>query len=95
MEIDGFCGCCNPTDIAVLPDGRVVTAEKGIPRVKILDRDGTLSCVVATPDDLSAAASGLDLAIDTGGRVLVLDRQARLLRVFAEKQQTVAEEVAP
>ncbi|HJN18671.1 MAG TPA: hypothetical protein QGH10_24425, partial [Armatimonadota bacterium] len=40
MEIDGFCGCCNPTDIAVLDDGRVVTAEKGVPRVKILEPDG-------------------------------------------------------
>ncbi len=95
MEIDGFCGCCNPTDIAVLPDGRVVTAEKGIPRVKILDRDGTLSCVVATPDDLSRAASGLDLAVGADGRVLVLDPPARLVRVFAEKQPTNAEEVAP
>ena len=24
-----FCGCCGPSNIAVLPDGRVVTAEKG------------------------------------------------------------------
>lgn len=95
MEIDGFCGCCNPTDIAVLPDGRVVTAEKGIPRVKILNRDGTLSCVVATPDDLSRAASGLDLAVGADGRVLVLDPQARLVRVFAQKQQTSTEEVTP
>jgi len=94
MEIDGFCGCCNPTDIAVLPDGRVVTAEKGIPRVKILGRDGTLSCVVAAPDDLSPAASGLDLAIDADGRVLVLDPQARRVRVFVRKQPRNAEEVA-
>lgn len=95
MEIDGFCGCCNPTDIAVLPDGRVVTSEKGIPRVKILGPDGTLSCVVAAPDDLSRAASGLDLAVGADGRVLVLDPQARLVRVFAEKQQTIAKEVTP
>lgn len=95
MEIDGFCGCCNPTDIAVLPDGRVVTAEKGMPRIKILNRDGTLSCVVATPDDLSRTASGLDLAVGADGRVLVLDPPARLVRVFAEKQQTNAREVTP
>ena len=85
MAVDGFCGCCNPTDIALLRDGRVVTAEKGIPRVKIVNPDGTLSCVVATPADLSARASGLDLAVDAQGRVFVLDRQARLVRVFAEE----------
>ena len=85
MAIDGFCGCCNPTDIALLPDGRVVTSEKGIPRVKILKPNGALDCVVAPPDSLSPAASGLDLAVDANGRVLVLDPQARLVRIFAEE----------
>jgi hypothetical protein len=85
MAVDGFCGCCNPTDIALLPDGRVVTAEKGIPRVKILNPNGTVNCVVARPSDLSAGASGLDLAIDPAGRVFVLDRPARLVRIFAEE----------
>ena len=33
-----FFGCCNPAQLAVLPDGRFVTAEKGIPRVKIYSR---------------------------------------------------------
>src|SRR5262249_4676088 len=33
--IDGFCGCCNPINIALLPDGRIVTCEKGLPRVKV------------------------------------------------------------
>lgn len=84
MAIDGFCGCCNPTDLALLPDGRIVTSEKGIPRVKVLRRDGTLDCVVAGPDDLSVSAdSGLDLSVDGEGRVLVLDPHARLVRVFA------------
>lgn len=87
MAIDGFCGCCNPTDMALLPDGRLVTSEKGVPRVKVLERDGRLSCVVAGPDDLSvSAASGLDLAVDGQGRVIVLDPHARLVRVFAPKE---------
>jgi len=85
MEIDAFCGCCNPTDIALLPDRRVVTAEKGLPRVKVFRPDGRLDCVVATPDDLSAAASGTDLAADGTGRIAVLDPQAHLVRLFVEK----------
>src|SRR6185369_16684319 len=26
---EGFCGCCNPIALVMLPDGRCVTAEKG------------------------------------------------------------------
>jgi hypothetical protein len=36
---DAFCGCCNPAHFALLPDG-FVTAEKGINRIKILNREG-------------------------------------------------------
>ena len=92
MEIEGFCGCCNPTDIAVLPDGRVVTSEKGLPRVKVLESDGALSGVVATPDDLSPTAAGLDLAVDAAGRVYVLDAPAGVVRVFALKRPAPAGE---
>ena len=52
--IAGFTGCCNPTDIAVLPDGRLVTAEKGIPRVKIYKTNGTFESVVAGPESFTA-----------------------------------------
>ena len=36
--IEGFCGCCNPIGLALLPDGRYVTCEKGLPRVKVYSR---------------------------------------------------------
>jgi hypothetical protein len=35
FNIEGFSGCCNPAHFALLPDGGFVTAEKGLPRVKI------------------------------------------------------------
>ncbi|MCA9444814.1 MAG: NHL repeat-containing protein [Candidatus Omnitrophica bacterium] len=37
-----FCGCCNPTHIAVYPDGNVATTEKGIPRLKVYGPYGNL-----------------------------------------------------
>ena len=49
--IDGFFGCCNPANFAVLPDGRFVTVEKGMPRVKVYSKQGEFECVVATPQD--------------------------------------------
>ncbi|MFQ5808348.1 MAG: NHL repeat-containing protein [Armatimonadota bacterium] len=99
--IEGFCGCCNPTDIALFPDGRVATSEKGLPRVKVYSPDGTLECVVAAPDDLSVnpagtvgcEGAGLDLAIDSEGRLLVLDPCARAVRVFARRDSAGPQEV--
>jgi len=58
----------------------------------VLESDGALSGVVATPDDLSPTAKGLDLAVDAEGRVYVLDPPGGVIRVFAEKGPASAEE---
>ncbi len=83
MEIDGFAGCCNPSHIALLPGGGLVTSEKGIPRVKVYNLDGTLASVVAGPDQFAPGTAGLDLAVDEAGNVLVLDPGMGMLRVFS------------
>lgn len=82
-EIDAFCGCCNPADIARLPDGRIVTAEKGLPRVKVFRPDGSLESVVAAPEQFSAQPPALDVAVDSLGRIYVLDPPARRITIFA------------
>jgi hypothetical protein len=79
-SVKDFFGCCNPAHLAVLPDGRFVTAEKGMPRVKIYARDGTFETVVAGSSQLSDTPT--DLATDPLGRVLVLDGRAAKVRVF-------------
>jgi hypothetical protein len=50
-EPESFCGCCNPTNLAAFPDGKVVTSEKGIPRLKVYDPAGTL-LVYLSPEEL-------------------------------------------
>ena len=84
FAIDGFCGCCNPTNFAILPDGRFVTSEKGLPRVKIYKADGTLESVVAPPERFQRLVAGLDLAVDSRGRILVLDPASKSVRVFTK-----------
>jgi len=84
MEIEGFCGCCNPSHFAILEDGSFVTSEKGIPRVKIYDRLGRLSSVVAGPDRFDIGTVGLDLALDSAQRILVLDPARRKVRTFVK-----------
>jgi hypothetical protein len=85
-DLDGFCGCCNPTDLAILPDGKIVTSEKGLPRVKVYLPDGTLESLIAQPPDIAQAAAGIDLAVGADGRVWVLDPAARVVKVFARKE---------
>jgi hypothetical protein len=84
-KIEGFCGCCNPTHIAILPGGGFVTSEKGLPRVKTYTAAGEFQGVVAPPSAFDAGAVGLDVAADSKGRILVLDPLARSVRVFVKK----------
>ncbi len=95
--IAGFCGCCNPIGLAVLPDGNCLTCEKGVPRVKMYETDGTLASVVAGaelfPNNARAGAArrvdgllgGLDAAAGPDGRVYVLDLVSGEVRVMAGK----------
>jgi hypothetical protein len=82
MEIDGFCGCCNPSHIALMQDGSFVTSEKGIPRVKVYDELGELNAVVAMPDQFDERTEGLDLALDSQQRIYVLDAKRKQVRIF-------------
>jgi hypothetical protein len=86
MEIDGFSGCCNPTRIALMPDGRFVTTEKGLPRVKVYTAQGQFEALVAGSTQLGPDAGALDVAVDGAGRIVVLDAADRSLRIYEEKQ---------
>jgi hypothetical protein len=87
MDVDGFGGCCNPAHIAQLPCGKIVTAEKGVPRVKVYEPDGKLFAVAAPPGDFPRAEAGLDLTTRraNGGEILVLVPSRRTVRVYAGK----------
>jgi hypothetical protein len=97
MGVEAFCGCCNPSNIAILADGRVVTAEKGIPRVKVYRESGEFECVVVGPETLAPNRAAttetreeirlhpVDLAVDSRARILVLDPTAGLVRIFEHK----------
>jgi len=95
--IDGFQPCCNPAHLALLPDGRVVTSEKGNPRVKVYTKSGDLDAVVAGPESFpppdpqsarDTKGSPSDVATDSEGRIYVLDPVAGQVRIFERKEGT-------
>ncbi|HNU99009.1 MAG TPA: hypothetical protein PKK20_03630 [Verrucomicrobiota bacterium] len=96
--IDGFCGCCNPIHLATLPDGRCVTCEKGLRRVKVYSALGEFESVVAGPESfaqsvppgVSMAKAALDAAADAQGRIFILDPLAGEIRVMTRKRGTTA-----
>jgi hypothetical protein len=82
MSIEEFCGCCNPSHIALLDDGSFVTSEKGIARVKVSNRIGKLVSVVAGSDQFTEGTEDLDLAVDSKNRIYVLDPKRKMVRIF-------------
>ena len=92
FDLAGFCGCCNPAHFVRLRDGRFITSEKGIPRIKVYSATGEFEGVVAGPeafpeylDNLNRGPVGLDVAVDEAGQVLVADTLAGAVRIFRER----------
>jgi len=68
-SLSGFAGCCNPIGLAALDDGRMLTVEKAIPRIKIFRTDGHLDTVVAGPNILEDVPATLGRTpTEPGGR---------------------------
>lgn len=105
FAIEGFAGCCNPINIALLPDGRIVTCEKGLPRVKVYSLEGNLESVVAGPESFAGNANacgpddcttgGLDAAVDSKGHIWILDLVANDLRRMARKRSASEQSGSP
>ncbi len=86
--IEDFAGISSPAHLALTGDGRFVTAEESPLRVKVYSRSGELDGVVCGPEGAGSVAA---LAADHHERILILDGQARCVRVFEAKKRAVAE----
>jgi hypothetical protein len=92
-EVEKFSGCCNPVHMTLLgldrdhpgENVRFVTAEKGIPRVKVYAYTGAFIGVVASPGLFNPGTTGLDCAAGPGERVYILDPLKKSVRIFDPK----------
>ena len=78
-----FCGCCNPAHFAVIPQG-FVTAEKGINRIKILDRNGSFVEFVSAQNDFIPSIP-LDVASIDGKTIYAANSVNSTLYIFKRK----------
>ena len=87
MTTEGFCGCCNPSNFAIMSDGSFVTSEKGIERIKVYRPGGIFRNMVAGPHSFIEGTRGIDLAVDRQDRILALDPEKKQVRVFTLKNK--------
>ncbi|MCX7871787.1 MAG: hypothetical protein N2487_00720 [Verrucomicrobiae bacterium] len=89
---DGFCGCCNPSYFTIAPDGRFITSEKGLFRIKVYSADGEFEGVVGGmetfPDyykNITPDVAPMDVAVDAEGKIYVADSLSKKIRIFRKK----------
>ena len=81
-----FVGCCNPVNLALTPNGKVVTAEKMIARVKVYEPTGKLMAVIG-PENFDPACTHIYLAVDSTGRILAADPVRRTITIFSRVEK--------
>jgi DNA-binding beta-propeller fold protein YncE len=92
---DGFAGCCNPAQFAMLADGSFVTYEKGLNRIKILNRGGFFQHFVAGAKQLElnpaidAYNMVSDIAVSHIGQIVIVDKANALIRVFEKNHNNM------
>jgi len=88
MQTEGFSGCCNPAHFTFLPDGRFVTSEKGLVRIKTYKTSGEFEGVVAAPAKFTNEGEAPDIAVDSQGNIYALEFDKKMIRVFEPKEKT-------
>jgi hypothetical protein len=78
---EDFVGCCNPVNVAVAPDGGIVTSEKVAARVKVFGKDRTLLAVIG-PEHFDPMCWHIYVAVDSSGRIVTADPERRTIAIF-------------
>lgn len=89
MSLESFSGCCNPVHIAFNSEGKLVTSEKGLVRIKMYEvSQGIFEELVVGSSLFPKYLSVKDLAVDKSDRILALDPRQDIVRIFELKDET-------
>jgi len=81
---EAFCGCCNPSHFSFFDENTIVTSEKGINRIKLLDRNGNFLEFVSVQDQFISTLP-FDLAVDPEGVIYAANTADSKLYIFKRK----------
>ena len=88
---NAFLGCCNPAHFQLMSNGRIVTSEKGLVRIRVFGPDGKLESEVCGPDAFEPGSTcGHSIAADSKDRIIVLDPAEKALRIFVHENSLKA-----
>lgn len=90
----GFTGCCNPTNIALTPEGCVVITVKAEPYVKVYDAGGKLLAVFGQKN-FDLTCKNMDVAVDSKRRIYVVDTTRRHICVYEPAASTTSQPANP
>ncbi|MGB9602378.1 MAG: NHL repeat-containing protein [Limisphaerales bacterium] len=92
FAIEGFCGCCNPSYFTITKQGKFITSEKRLVRIKVYSASGEFESVVAGMESFGEYYKNqnsdplpVDVAVDQNGNVYIADVLRKEIRVFKEK----------
>ena len=101
MQIDRFCGCCNPVYFTITRQGNFITSEKGLCRINIYSPQGEFIGAVAGPETLvedqelarracvdCTVGGAFDVAVDERNHVFALDPFKKTVRRFVPLNDT-------
>ncbi|MBU0716692.1 MAG: hypothetical protein KJ749_00450, partial [Planctomycetes bacterium] len=81
-QAEDFPGCCNPTNVALTPEERVVVTEKADPRAKVFDDQGNMIALIG-PEFFDPVCKNMDVDVDSQGRIYIVDTVRLSINVFA------------
>ena len=78
---EDFTGCCNPTNIALSGDGRILLTTKAPPGIKVFNTKGEFLGLIEW-NGFDPNCKNMDVAADGEGRVFVVDTVKSDIQVF-------------
>jgi hypothetical protein len=86
LNPEDFVGCCNPVNLALAPDGKIVTAEKVAARIKVYSPEGQLLALIGSRH-FDAKCTYFPLAVDSLGRIVVADPVRLEAKLFSARSK--------